>query len=184
MIPAIFRITTILFACAALALGGSIHHLSNEHKFPQGPSAEMAIIVDAIAIAYIVYVTWDEYTGKPLGLRSARAKMRLIFLDLFFIVFQSANLALAFESLSDTDGACLASVSDTNGRTGNSASRKNDDICSRQRGLASVLLIALITWLLTFAISVLRYGRYQSPFFTDKALTHSYARVVERLVNS
>lgn len=37
----------------------------------------MAIVVDAIALVYIIYVTYDEYSGKPLGLRSPKAKIRL-----------------------------------------------------------------------------------------------------------
>lgn len=151
-VPLIFRLTVIVFSIAALALGSSIHHLSDKHHYPQGPSAEMAIIVDAIAIVYTMYITWDEYTGKPLGLRPVRAKMRLIFLDLFFIVFESANAALSFESLSDINQACK---SDPNQRSQYQA-ESNYDICARQRGLASVLLIALIAWLLTFSVSVLR----------------------------
>ena len=105
-------------------------------------SPVMAIVVDAIALMYIIYITHDEYTGKPLGLRSARAKMRLIFLDLFFIVFDSANLSLAFEAISDSNvpPVCLLGFY----------------VCDLQQALASVLLIALIAWMMTFAISVLR----------------------------
>ena len=104
----------------------------------------MAIIVDAVALVYILYITYDEYTGKPLGLRSAKSKMRLIFLDLFFIVFDSANLSLAFEALSDNPGSCQ------------SGTQHNLSICNQQRALASVLMVALIAWLMTFSISVLR----------------------------
>lgn len=104
----------------------------------------MAIIVDAIALVYLFYITYDEYSGKPLGLRSAKAKMRLIFLDLFFIVFDSANLSLAFGAVLDSDAACDQGA-------------LNPGICQRQTGLASVLLIALIAWLLTFSVSVLRW---------------------------
>lgn len=75
---------------------------------------------------------------------SARSKLRLIFLDLIFIVFNSANLSLAFEGLHGSGGVC-----DTR-RNG------HDLICQRQKGLASVLLIALIAWLLNFSTSVLR----------------------------
>jgi hypothetical protein len=66
----------------------------------------MAIVVDVVAIPYILYITWDEYTGKPLGLRSPKAKIRLVLLDLFFIIFESANLALAFAALTDNNGSC------------------------------------------------------------------------------
>jgi len=150
MVPLIFRLTVWVFSLTALALGGSIQHLATVYNHPQGPSAIMAIVVDAVALVYLVYITWDEYTGKPLGLRPPRAKMRLMLLDLFFIVFDSANLGLAFESLSDITASCTA------GEVNQSFDPRNDRICDRQKALASVLLIALIAWLMTFSISVLR----------------------------
>jgi len=112
----------------------------------------MAIIVDAIALVYILYITYDEYTGKPLGLRSAKAKMRLIFLDLFFIVFDSANLSLAFASLSDVRSSCV----DAQGEISGYNDLKINTICGRQMALAAVLLVALVAWLMTFSVSVLR----------------------------
>lgn len=105
----------------------------------------MAIIVDIIAIPYIGYVTWDEYTGKPLGLRSPKAKMRLVLLDLFFIIFESANLAIAFGNLSDEDGTCRGGLV------------TNMHICDRVRTLCAFLLVALIAWSLTFSVSIFRY---------------------------
>ncbi|CEN62627.1 hypothetical protein ASPCAL09259 [Aspergillus calidoustus] len=150
IVPLIIRLTVWSFSLTALALGGSIQRLSKDFPHPQGPSALMAIIIDAVALVYLIYITWDEYTSKPLGLRSPSAKARLILLDLFFIVFDSANLSLAFESLSSAEGACtVAEINQT-------LAPKNDDICDRQIALASVLLIALIAWLITFSISVLR----------------------------
>ena len=151
MVPLLIRLTVFVFCLIALALGGSIRHYSTIYARPQGASTDMAIVVDAIALAYLVYITYDEYMGKPLGLRPATAKMRLIFLDLIFIVFASANLSLAFDSLSDVAGSCVfAQIND-------SLDQRNDKICMRQQALASVLLIVLIAWLMTFAISVLRY---------------------------
>ncbi|PKX94069.1 phospholipase D regulator [Aspergillus novofumigatus IBT 16806] len=150
IVPVIFRLTVWCFSLTALALGGSIQHLSDKYQHPQGPSALMAIIVDAVALVYLVYITWDEYTAKPLGLRSPAAKARLILLDIFFIVFDSANLSIAFESLSTVSGACkLAEINQQ-------ISQKNDAICDRQIALACVLLVALLAWLMTFSISVLR----------------------------
>lgn len=146
-IPLVFRTIVWCFSLVALVLGSSIHKLAKNHKSQRSisnPSPNMAIIVDAIALVYIFYITYDEYTGKPLGLRSAKAKMRLIFLDLFFIVFDSANLSLAFGAVLDSNPTC------DDGGLG-------DGICQRQKALASVLLIALIAWLLTFSISVLRW---------------------------
>lgn len=149
IVPLVIRLTVWTFSLIALALGGSIQQLSDGIA-PQGPSALMAIIVDAVALVYLVYITWDEYTSKPLGLRSPSAKARLILLDLVFIVFDSANLSLAFESLSSAEGAC------TEAEINQTVAPKNNDICHRQVALASVLLIALIAWLITFSVSVLR----------------------------
>lgn len=150
MVPMILRLTVWCFSLSALALGGSIQHMSDEGHHPQGPSALMAIIVDAVALVYLVYITFDEYTSKPLGLRSPSAKARLILLDIFFIVFDSANLSLAFASLSEVTGAC------TEAEVNQELDPRNDGICVRQKALASVLLVALLAWLMTFAISVLR----------------------------
>ena len=138
IVPMVIRMNVWSFSAVALALACSIHHNPNANDPTHAkPSINMAIVVDAVALVYLLYITYDEYSGKPLGLRPAKAKMRLIFLDLFFIVFDSANLSLAFESI---DGSCISQV------------------CSRQKALASVLLIALIAWLLTFSISVMRWA--------------------------
>ena len=145
VIPLVFRSIVFTFSCVALALGGSIYHRTRvDPRVSNTPSTDMAIIVDSIALVYILYITYDEYTGKPLGLRSARAKIRLIFLDLIFIVFNSANLSLAYEGIHGSSSACSG------------ADQAQALICQRQKGLASVLLIALIAWLLNFSTSVLR----------------------------
>lgn len=105
----------------------------------------MAIVVDVVAIPYILYITWDEYTGKPLGLRSPKAKIRLVLLDLFFIIFESANLALAFAALTDENGSCETRV---NGY--------NSILCHRVKALCGILMVALIAWSLTFSVSIFR----------------------------
>ena len=102
----------------------------------------MAIVVDVFAMIYTVYITVDEYISKPLGLRSVRAKLRLMFLDLLFIVLGAANLALAMEGISHGQGC----GSDDSVKT-----------CHLQKALAGVLQIVLVAWLVTFAISLFRY---------------------------
>lgn len=150
MVPLFIRLTLWSFSLIAMALAIAIRSTSVNIRVREGPSTIMAISIDAVALVYILYITYDEYTGKPLGLRSAKAKMRLIFLDLFFIVFDSANLSLAFATISDLQGPCRES--EVNG----ALSPRDRGICSRQKALASVLLVALIAWLMTFSISVLR----------------------------
>ncbi|TAQ91055.1 hypothetical protein B7494_g582 [Chlorociboria aeruginascens] len=145
LVPLVFRLIVLTTSTIALGLSSSVHVLSSKYSYPQSPSSIMAIVVDVVGIPYILYVTWDEYTGKPLGLRSPKAKIRLVLLDLFFIIFESANLALAFASLADGGGACKAS--DT---------AFNYIICNRVKALCGILMVALIAWSITFAVSIFR----------------------------
>jgi hypothetical protein len=50
----------------------------------------------------------DEYFGKAIGIRSPRAKLQLILVDVFFIILNSADLALAFNVLYDSEAGCLS----------------------------------------------------------------------------
>jgi hypothetical protein len=77
VVPLTFRSIIWVLSLLALALAGSIFHMSNQYNVPQEPSTIMAIVVDAIALLYLIWITYDEYSGKPLGLRSPSAKIRL-----------------------------------------------------------------------------------------------------------
>jgi len=106
----------------------------------------MALIVDAIALPYIVFITVDEYRAPPIGIRPSDQKLRLTLLDLLFIVFDAANLSLAFQALNDPEWVCHRS----------DICQWQMTICDRQRALAAVLLIALVAWLTTFVVSLVR----------------------------
>ena len=171
-IPLTFRMIIFIFALLALGLGSSIYNETgriiqcinevpitpeceelvggNDQDYYRDPSGLMAVIVDAIALIYTIYITYDEYFSKPLGLRPTRAKVRLVLLDLFFVVFQSANLSLSFESLTVDEGACRV------GETPRTSARF-DHVCHRAEALSAVLLASLTAWLMTFCVSVLRY---------------------------
>jgi len=151
IVPLVVRLTVLTFSALALGLASSIFHKAGRTNCSRGSSTWLAVIVDVVAIIYTMYITWDEYTSKPLGLRSHRSKMRLIFLDLIFVVFDSANLSLAFEALTDDQWACRDAQS-----IGNGVCELNHDICVRQKALTATLLIALLAWLVTFGISTLR----------------------------
>lgn len=96
-----------------------------------------AIVVDCVSIPFNGYMIWDEYTGKPLGLRSATSKMSLILLDLFFIIFKSACTALAFEHV----------VYHQFG---------DQDILGLSEGLASVMLLGLVAWTANLTVNIFR----------------------------
>lgn len=147
VIPLLIRAIVLGFSAAAMIIGLV---LWAESRRLATSSIMMAVVVDGIALFYLIGIIYDEYTGKPIGLRSATAKMRLIFLDLLFIVCDSANLSLALMAVAHLDPKCEKCY---NGWL---------------KGLAGVLLIALLSWILTFAISVLRYVHF-IPSVSEKA---------------
>lgn len=182
-IPLLVRTTVLLFVAAALALGAWIYHESDnlntdptqradttappgsntEYVCQQQTSTYMAFIVDSCAVVYLMYITWDEYTSEPLGRRRGRDKMRLLYLDLLFIVFSSANLSLAFNTLTDHQWSCYGSRQSTSNNNNVDAATttcvQSASLCRRQGALCGVLICALFAWLMTFAISVMRYDR-------------------------
>ena len=99
--------------------------------------AIVAIVVDTIAIPYIGYMLWDEYTGRPLGLRPVVEKSGLVLMDVFFIVFKAASTALAFEVLVYH----------------NSQDQYTDHY---SQALAGFQLVGLIGWLTNFTVNVFR----------------------------
>ncbi|KAK9316641.1 hypothetical protein V1524DRAFT_360457 [Lipomyces starkeyi] len=158
-VPMTLRSGIFVLSVLALALAVSVFRQSSQYNGPepisQQPSTIMAICVQSIAMVYLVYITYDEYSGKPLGLRNAKDKVKLIMLDLLFIIFSSANLSLSFNTLFDKQWLCqppsvpgVCHETDTTPYIG--------PICSRQRGLASFLFLVLLMWVMTFTISIFR----------------------------
>ena len=137
--PLLFRLIVMITSILALGISGRIYYLEDvvDKDSAERTQSLVAIVVDCVAIPYIGYMIWDEYTGKPLGLRSAVSKMSLILLDLFFIIFKSASTALAFESLS------YHNVTETTVR-------------QLAKALATFMLIALISWTMTFTVNIFR----------------------------
>lgn len=159
LVPLLLRVLIICFSACALALACSIFVLSR-HKYDgstveQQPSTIMAIVVQCCAIAYLIYISYDEYSGKPLGLRNPLGKMKLIMLDLLFIIFSSANLSLTFNTLYDGEWVC--ENDDTPGLESLGIFTPIvSSICRRQRALAAFLFLVLCLWVLTFTISIIR----------------------------
>lgn len=149
MVPLTFRAFIWIMSLIALAFAAIVYRESNKNNIEQKPSTIMAIVVDVIALVYLIYITYDEYSGKPIGLRSPTAKMRLVMLDLLFIVFGSANLSLAFDTLLDVRWSCTSEV-------GPGASDYLEPICGKQRVLTAFLFLALCGWVSTFTVSLFR----------------------------
>ncbi|KAI1488370.1 hypothetical protein F5X96DRAFT_645929 [Biscogniauxia mediterranea] len=151
--PLIFRLVVLITTIAALALACNIYRREKNPNIPTDNAPEtsqaiVAIIIDVVAIPYILYMLWDEYTGKPLGLRPPAQKVSLTLLDLVFIVFKAASTALAFEALvyHSGDGSSTDPI------------RAQEERVSLHlaRGLAALMAVGLIAWILNFTISVFR----------------------------
>jgi len=180
-VPLLVRLTNIIFCAAALAMGAHIyrgsHQLNREAAFTanttvstgtdtdsyickQQASSYMAIIVDVVAVIYLFYITKDEYFAPPIGIRATHAKIRLLFLDLLFIVFSAANLSLAFSTLTDQQWACYDSTpiagNDNNVQAAISTCIPDAVLCRQQKALCAILLVSTVAWLGTFTVSVLR----------------------------
>jgi len=150
-VPLALRIFVLVTSIIALALGIAIFEgfkplKIHDRDCRRGATTYLAIIVDVFAIPYTMYIALDEFKSKPIGLRSPGAKLRLLLLDLIFIVFEAANVALAFQVLSSTNFVC--SDSDECGT--------DTRVCDKQKGLVAVLMIALVAWLSTFMVSLVR----------------------------
>ncbi|PVH20106.1 hypothetical protein CXQ85_001886 [Candidozyma haemuli] len=143
LVPLLLRILILMFC------------KYDDFEIPQQASTIMAIVVNCFAVVYVVYIAYDEYSGKPMGLRNPSGKMKLIMLDLFFIIFSSANLSLAFNSLADQEWVCHDVNSDVLKSLGIFYPPVSS-LCRRQKALTSFLFLALCLWVLTFTISIIR----------------------------
>ncbi|KAK0712257.1 hypothetical protein B0T21DRAFT_376275 [Apiosordaria backusii] len=140
LVPLAFRLTVLLTSIVALALSAKIYQIeTNEEETNTSERTQsiVAIVVDTVAVPYIGYMTWDEYTGKPLGLRPATQKISLVLMDLFFIIFKSASTTLAFEALVFH----------------NSLDRQ---VSQYSQALAAFQTVGLISWSFTFTVNVFR----------------------------
>ena len=138
--PLACRLTVLSTSLVALALAARIFQQESAEDGPDATTPQrtqviVAIVVDVVAIPYIGYITVDDYTGKPLGLRPPKARIRLILMDLFFIIFKSASTALGFEAmLYFASSATLPYL----------------------RALAAFELMGLVSWAMTLTINVFR----------------------------
>ncbi|KAL9057534.1 MAG: hypothetical protein Q9162_002266 [Coniocarpon cinnabarinum] len=128
-VPLVLRLVLIIFVAASLGTSASIfsrtnslnHPFSSTHPAPsslsddsatcqQQPSTYLAVILATVAILYLFYITWDEFSSKPLGLRRSSDKIRLLFLDPIFFVFGAANVSIAMNTLLDRQWACFENL--------------------------------------------------------------------------
>lgn len=137
--PLLFRLTVIITSILALAIAAQIYKLELRTTINEAEQTQslVAVVVDSVAIPYSTYMIWDEYTGKPIGLRPAKSKISLILLDIFFIIFKSASTALAFETV------VYHNVVD-------------QTIAPLAKAMASFMVIGLLAWTMNLTVNVFR----------------------------
>ncbi len=136
--PLACRLTVLSTSIIALAIAACIFGQEGGVAGSSGPERTqiiVAIVVDVVAIPFIGYITVDDYTGKPLGLRRPKERIQLILMDLFFIIFKSASTALGFEALLFFNTA---------------------ETLVFLRALAAFELIGLISWAMTLTMNVFK----------------------------
>lgn len=148
-IPLFFRLISITLTTVALALSAKIVEVTDEREISQQASPLMALIVQSVALLYLLYVTYDEFTSQPIGLRNPTTKITLILLDLFFIIFSSANLSLSFQSIYDTRWVCKVGILEKE-------IFHDIPMCKKVKALTAFLFVTLVVWCINFTISVFR----------------------------
>lgn len=149
LVPAILRFSVLVLSIASLAFSASLwrQYAANVTVGDSTTTLRtqwlVAIVVDCVVTPYVFYMTWDEYSGLQLGLRSPMQKVSLTLMDLFFIIFKSASTTLAFDSLY-IDGSPPGEM-------------------ARMKALASFLLLGLIGWIMNFTVNVFRLVQRLGP---------------------
>lgn len=142
-LPLVIRATSIVLTATAIALAGSIYKIAEFTKAAKAaadgdfdayapPSPLMTLVVQLASLVYLLTVFYDEYAARPIGLRDPAAKFLLIMLDLLFVIFNTANLAVGFVNLTE------------------------NGVIDRTRALVGVLLVLLVSWVVGFGVSILR----------------------------
>jgi hypothetical protein len=141
-VPLCFRLLNLIFSITCLGIAAYI--LSDNHCFQQA-STYLTVVFNALGIPYILWTTYDEFMSAPIGLRRPADKLRVVLLDLAFITLESANISLAFSALTDKSWVCYVG-----------ACPDSVKICNHQKGLAALGLAALLAWLGSLIVNLIR----------------------------
>ncbi|CAL9735764.1 regulator of phospholipase D Srf1p [Monosporozyma servazzii] len=164
-LPLAFRVIILFFSLISLGLAVRIfqnsRNFSNElqNSIPQQASTIMTICVNSIASIYTIYIAQDEFKSAPIGLRNILDKLKLIILDLLFIIFSSANLALAFNTRYDQRWVCNSYYPLDLKGTVSEVNPSVPHICRKQEALSAFLFILVFSWVCCVILSLVRIVR-------------------------
>ncbi|KAL8807986.1 MAG: hypothetical protein Q9200_004462 [Gallowayella weberi] len=134
----LFYLRLIIFICSAAALALTVVIIYKDRALSTN-SAMLAMVIDALAVVYTPIITWDDIRGAPLGSqrRPTTLKLSIMIYDLLFIIFEIANVGLAFwhpfRLKGEEPGYRQAFI--------------------EQWASAAVLVVALVAWISIFTIN-------------------------------
>lgn len=153
--PFLLRLFQLAMSTASLSLGAEIFQMfHNQQSILRNPACKrgattyMAIAVGASGVIYTACMAGDELLAPPIGIRKPSRKLKLLLMDLFFVVFMSANASLAWAALWADSFPC--------GKGSDSCPNEEVGICERQGALIAVLMIAVIAWVGTLSMNLYR----------------------------
>lgn len=140
-----FAIVTLGLACAVFVqtkkVAPSLHGTGLIAHSPSS-STIFSIVISTIGIVYLLFSTWDETFGQPLGLRPSRSKIKFVAIDLTLICLTAANLAVSFDAMISRPYICPAI--------------QNPYVCRLHKAVVSFIFATLAMWFLTILVSTFR----------------------------
>lgn len=140
-----FAIITLGLACEVFVQTKKVApSLRDSGLSPHSPSSStiFSIIISTIGLAYLLFSTWDETFGQPLGLRPSRSKIKFVAIDLILICLTAANLAVSFDAMISRPYICPAV--------------QNPYVCRLHKAVVSFIFATLVMWFLTILVSTFR----------------------------
>jgi len=146
-VPGLNRLLMWFLSIATLTLGAILIRARKDYE--EGicdASPDLLVLLACLAIIYLPYIFFDEYFGKPIGLRKPMSKARLLFFDLSFVIWYTVNVTLSADNAFD--------------RTARVENVVVQRCLGSNRGLDLAvfvtILLSLVSWILTFSITLLR----------------------------
>ncbi len=140
--PLLLRLAMWVLSLVALALGVDLLRRPRSEREPRlHRAAVLTVIVSGTAAVFLLFITYDEYSSKPLGLRAPSVKLRLLLLDLVFVVAMTANMTQSAHNF--WARAYVAAAKPLRERR-------------QQVALITILAVTLAVWLVTFVITAFR----------------------------
>ncbi|CCE61398.1 hypothetical protein TPHA_0A03210 [Tetrapisispora phaffii CBS 4417] len=117
------------------------------------------VFSNSLAIIYNLYIGYDEFAGKPIGLNNPTSHAVFLMLDLFFIIVENVNLSLSMNYIINTRHSFNKKDNQLN------ENFKSIDItiqlliktfCQQEQLLILLTFLLELIWTFTFCIGIIK----------------------------